>query len=169
MIAAGEAAAGGHGRIEPAHLLIGVLSLGKLGQVDDAGVGVNAAIVRDEHGGSSRRSRSGLTDPLRRRARAQLAGPSPAPALSALADLQGRLRRGETAGEDRPSASPTSRRPRGGRRRGDDADHPAGRGGRAAAPPARRAARRRSARDVTPPSWPACPPRRPRSTVLAAT
>ena len=36
MIAAGEAAAGGHGRIEPAHLLIGVLSLGKL----DAGADV---------------------------------------------------------------------------------------------------------------------------------
>ena len=31
MIAAGEAAAGGPLRIEPAHLLIGVLSLGKLG------------------------------------------------------------------------------------------------------------------------------------------
>jgi len=31
MIAAGEAAAGGHAHIEPAHLLIGALSLGKLG------------------------------------------------------------------------------------------------------------------------------------------
>ena len=41
MIAAGEAAAGGHPRIEPAHLLIGVLSLGKLGPgAEAAGLGV---------------------------------------------------------------------------------------------------------------------------------
>jgi ATP-dependent Clp protease ATP-binding subunit ClpC len=74
MIAAGEAAAGGHGRIEPAHLLIGVLSLGKLGQVDDAGVGVNAAIVRDEHAHLVEAVASFGLDPtqLRRRARAQL-------------------------------------------------------------------------------------------------
>jgi ATP-dependent Clp protease ATP-binding subunit ClpC len=74
MIAAGEAAAGGHGRIEPAHLLIGVLSLGKLGQVDDAGVGVNAAIVRDEHAHLVEAVKASRLDPtlLRRRARAQL-------------------------------------------------------------------------------------------------
>jgi ATP-dependent Clp protease ATP-binding subunit ClpC len=74
MIAAGEAAAGGHGRIEPAHLLIGVLSLGKLGQVDDAGVGANAAIVRDEHARLVQAVTSSGLDPtqLRRRARAQL-------------------------------------------------------------------------------------------------
>jgi ATP-dependent Clp protease ATP-binding subunit ClpC len=74
MIAAGEAAAGGHGRIEPAHLLIGVLSLGKLGQVDDAGVGVNAAIVRDEHAHLVEAVTASGLDPthLRRRARAQL-------------------------------------------------------------------------------------------------
>jgi ATP-dependent Clp protease ATP-binding subunit ClpC len=74
MIAAGEAAAGGHGRIEPAHLLIGVLSLGKLGQVDDAGVGVNAAIVRDEHAHLVQAVTAAGLDPthLRRRAREQL-------------------------------------------------------------------------------------------------
>ena len=74
MIAAGEAAAGGHGRIEPAHLLIGVLSLGKLGQVDDAGVGANAALVRDEHARLVRAVTSAGLDPtlLRRRARTQL-------------------------------------------------------------------------------------------------
>jgi ATP-dependent Clp protease ATP-binding subunit ClpC len=74
MIAAGEAAAAGHGRIEPAHLLIGVLSLGKLGQVDDAGVGANAALVRDEHARLVQAVRaSGLESTLlRRRARAQL-------------------------------------------------------------------------------------------------
>ncbi|HSD29839.1 MAG TPA: AAA family ATPase, partial [Vicinamibacteria bacterium] len=74
MIAAGEAAAGGHRRIEPAHLLIGVLSLGKLGQVDDAGVGANAAIVRDEHSRLVQAVTDSGLDPtqLRRRARAQL-------------------------------------------------------------------------------------------------
>jgi ATP-dependent Clp protease ATP-binding subunit ClpC len=86
MIAAGEAAAGGHGRIEPAHLLIGVLSLGKLGQVDDAGVGANAALVRDEHTRLVQAVTASGLDPtlLRRRARAQLgrgpvAGPPSGP------------------------------------------------------------------------------------------
>ena len=75
MIAAGEAAAGGHVRIEPAHLLIGALSLGKLGPgADAAGLGVNAALVRDENGRLLQAlSRSGLDSTrLRRRARTQL-------------------------------------------------------------------------------------------------
>ncbi|HSD67161.1 MAG TPA: ATP-dependent Clp protease ATP-binding subunit [Vicinamibacteria bacterium] len=75
MIAAGEAAAGGHGRIEPAHLLIGVLSLGKLGQAaDSTGLSVNAALVRDENARLVRAVSGAGLDPtrLRRRARAQV-------------------------------------------------------------------------------------------------
>jgi ATP-dependent Clp protease ATP-binding subunit ClpC len=75
MIAAGEAAAGGHERIEPAHLLIGALSLGKLGAGADVGdLGANAAFVRDEHAGLLRAVSAAGLDPtrLRRRARAQL-------------------------------------------------------------------------------------------------
>jgi ATP-dependent Clp protease ATP-binding subunit ClpA len=49
MIAAGEAAAGGHALIEPAHLLIGALSLGKLGGgVASGDLNTNAVLVRDE-------------------------------------------------------------------------------------------------------------------------
>jgi ATP-dependent Clp protease ATP-binding subunit ClpC len=75
MIAAGEAAAGGHPRIEPAHLLIGVLSLGKLGPGAEAdGLGVSAALVRDESTRLHRAVASAGLDAtrLRRRARAQL-------------------------------------------------------------------------------------------------
>ena len=50
MIAAGEAAASGHARIEPAHLLIGVFSLGKIGsQADAGGLTIDAARVRLEN------------------------------------------------------------------------------------------------------------------------
>ena len=50
MIAAGEAAAGGHALIEPAHLLIGALSLGKLGSgVASGDLNTNAVLVRDEN------------------------------------------------------------------------------------------------------------------------
>jgi len=49
MIAAGEAAASGHAQIAPAHLLIGVLSLEKIGPGDPAkGVGIDASLVREE-------------------------------------------------------------------------------------------------------------------------
>ncbi len=87
MIAAGEAAAGGHALIEPAHLLIGALSLGKLGPgADAAGLGVNAALVRDENGRLLQALTGSNLDPtrLRRRARSQLGrgpvqGPPPVP------------------------------------------------------------------------------------------
>ena len=50
MIAAGEAAAGGHALIEPAHLMIGALSLGKLGAGAASGeLNTNAVLVRDEN------------------------------------------------------------------------------------------------------------------------
>ncbi len=108
MIAAGEAAAGGHGRIEPAHLLIGVLSLGKLGQVDDAGVGVNAAIVRDEHAHLVEAVTASGLDPtlLRRRARAQLGrGPvdgPPAGPLSRSLTCKAVFAAAETLAGERP-------------------------------------------------------------------
>ena len=110
MIAAGEAAAGGHGRIEPAHLLIGVLSLGKLGQgADTAGVGVNAAIVRDENARLVQAVTASGLDPtrLRRRARAQLGrgpvqGPPSGP-LSRSLTCKAVFAAAETlAGEDLP-------------------------------------------------------------------
>ena len=75
MIAAGEAAAGGHPRIEPAHLLIGVLSLGKLGPgAEAAGLGASAALVRDENARLHQAVSSASLDVtrLRRRARAQI-------------------------------------------------------------------------------------------------
>jgi ATP-dependent Clp protease ATP-binding subunit ClpC len=108
MIAAGEAAAGGHGRIEPAHLLIGVLSLGKLGQVDDAGVGANAAIVRDEHAHLVQTVTAAGLDPtqLRRRARAQLGkGPvegPPAGPLSRSLTCKAVFAAAETMAGERP-------------------------------------------------------------------
>ena len=75
MIAAGEAAAAGHDLIEPAHLLIGTLSLGKLPPGGSPGdLGTNAALVRDENA----RLVKGLSSVgieatrLRRRARSQL-------------------------------------------------------------------------------------------------
>ena len=75
MIAAGEAASGGHARIEPAHLLIGVLSLGKLGAgADAAGLGLNALLVRDENERLMGAVAASGLDPtrLRRRARTQV-------------------------------------------------------------------------------------------------
>jgi ATP-dependent Clp protease ATP-binding subunit ClpC len=110
MIAAGEAAAGGHARIEPAHLLIGVLSLGKLGAGDDTeALGVGAALVREENARLlSAVTGSGL-DPtrLRRRARAQLGrGPvqgPPAGPLSRSLTCKAVFAAAEAmAGEDRP-------------------------------------------------------------------
>ncbi len=83
MIAAGEAAASGHARIEPAHLLIGVLSLGKIGsQADAGGLTIDAARVRREN----ERLLEALvplkldTPRLRRRARTRLGrGPAVGP------------------------------------------------------------------------------------------
>lgn len=75
MIAAGEAAAGGHALIEPAHLLIGALSLGKLGSgVASGELGTNAALVRDENARLLKAlSSCGIeATRLRRRARIQL-------------------------------------------------------------------------------------------------
>ncbi len=75
MIAAGEAAAGGHALIEPAHLLIGSLSLGKLGSGLASGeLGTNAALVRDENARLLKAlSSCGIeATRLRRRARTQL-------------------------------------------------------------------------------------------------
>ena len=75
MIAAGEAAAGGHALIEPAHLLIGSLSLGKLGSGLVSGeLGTNAALVRDENARLLQAlSSCGIeATRLRRRARTQL-------------------------------------------------------------------------------------------------
>ncbi|HEX9187376.1 MAG TPA: ATP-dependent Clp protease ATP-binding subunit [Vicinamibacteria bacterium] len=71
MIAAGEAAAGGHPLIEPAHLLIGVLSLGKLDTGPDGSGGPNAARVRDEHGRLLHALASCSLDPIRMRRRAR--------------------------------------------------------------------------------------------------
>jgi ATP-dependent Clp protease ATP-binding subunit ClpC len=110
MIAAGEAAAGGHGRIEPAHLLIGVLSLGKLGVgADVGGVSVNAAYVRDENARLVAAVTASGLDPtrLRRRARAQLGrgpveGPPSGP-LSRSLTCKAVFAAAETlAGEDQP-------------------------------------------------------------------
>ncbi len=75
MIAAGEAAAGGHPLIEPAHLLIGALSLGKLGSgLANGELGTNAALVRDENARLLKAlSSCGIeATRLRRRARIQL-------------------------------------------------------------------------------------------------
>jgi ATP-dependent Clp protease ATP-binding subunit ClpA len=75
MIAAGEAAAAGHDLIEPAHLLIGTLSLGKLAAgVAPNELGTNAALVRDENA-RLLKALSGCgveATRLRRRARMQL-------------------------------------------------------------------------------------------------
>jgi ATP-dependent Clp protease ATP-binding subunit ClpC len=109
MIAAGEAAAGGHGHIEPAHLLIGVLSLGKLGSGADAGLGVSAGLVRDEHALLLHALSSCGLDPtrLRRRARTQLGrGPvegPPAGPLSRSIPCKAVFAAAESAaGEDNP-------------------------------------------------------------------
>jgi ATP-dependent Clp protease ATP-binding subunit ClpA len=75
MIAAGEAAAGGHALIEPAHLLIGALSLSKLGAgVATGELGTNAALVRDENARLLHALSACGVEPtrLRRRARTQL-------------------------------------------------------------------------------------------------
>ncbi len=110
MIAAGEAAAGGHPRIEPAHLLIGVLSLGKLGAgADMESLGVGAALVREENARLIAAVTGSGLDPtrLRRRARAQLGrGPvqgPPAGPLSRSLTCKAVFAAAETlAGEDRP-------------------------------------------------------------------
>src|SRR5262252_8722518 len=75
MIAAGEAAAAGHDLIEPAHLLIGTLSLGKLAAgVAPSELGTNAALVRDENARLLKALSSCGVEAtrLRRRARMQL-------------------------------------------------------------------------------------------------
>jgi ATP-dependent Clp protease ATP-binding subunit ClpC len=110
MIAAGEAAASGHARIEPAHLLIGALSLGKLGPgADAAGLGVNAALVRDENGRVLRAlSRVGLDSTrLRRRARTLVGrgpveGPPTGPLSRSLTCKAVFAAAEALAGEDRP-------------------------------------------------------------------
>ena len=110
MIAAGEAAAGGHARIEPAHLLIGALSLGKLGPgADAAGLGVNAALVRDENGRLLQALSRSRLDPtrLRRRARSQLGrgpveGPPSGPLSRSLTCKAVFAAAEALAGEDRP-------------------------------------------------------------------
>jgi len=75
MIAAGEAAAGGHALIEPAHLLIGALSLGKLGGgVASGDLNTNAVLVRDENARLLKALSSCGVEAtrLRRKARSQL-------------------------------------------------------------------------------------------------
>ena len=76
IIAAGEAAASGHEKIEAAHLLIGILSLGKLGaQAEAAGLDATAAhLVRAEETGIAH-ALAGVrlqATSLRRRARESL-------------------------------------------------------------------------------------------------
>jgi ATP-dependent Clp protease ATP-binding subunit ClpC len=110
MIAAGEAAAGGHALIEPAHLLIGALSLGKLGPgADAAGLGVNAALVRDENGRVLQALSGSSLDPtrLRRRARSQLGrgpvqGPPTGPLSRSLTCKAVFAAAEALAGEERP-------------------------------------------------------------------
>jgi ATP-dependent Clp protease ATP-binding subunit ClpC len=110
MIAAGEAAAGGHGFIAPAHLLIGALSLGKLGAATDVpGLGVNAAFVREENARLLRAvSAAGLdATRLRRRARAQIGrgpveGPPSGPLSRSLTCKAVFAAAEALAGEDRP-------------------------------------------------------------------
>ncbi len=74
MIAAGEAAAGGHALIEPAHLLIGALSLGKLGGGASGDLNTNAVLVRDENARLLKALSSCGVEAtrLRRKARSQL-------------------------------------------------------------------------------------------------
>ena len=76
IIAAGEAAASGHEKIEAAHLLIGVLSLGKLGTQAEA-AGLDAGVARRVRAEEARIARAleavGLkATTLRRRARENL-------------------------------------------------------------------------------------------------
>jgi ATP-dependent Clp protease ATP-binding subunit ClpA len=89
-IAAGEASASGHEKIEPLHLLIGVLSLDKLSQAVASGVvplePAVAVLIRDEEAGIRRALQAVGTDaPLcRRQARERLgrgsrAGAPPGP------------------------------------------------------------------------------------------
>ncbi len=110
MIAAGEAASSGHALIEPAHLLIGSLSLGKLGPgADAAGLGVNAAFVRDENGRLQQALSGSSLDAtrLRRRARSQLGrgpvmGPPSGPLSRSLTCKAVFAAAEALAGEDRP-------------------------------------------------------------------
>jgi ATP-dependent Clp protease ATP-binding subunit ClpC len=110
MIAAGEAAVGGHPRIDPAHLLIGVLSLGKLGPgAESAGLGVSAALVRDENARLHEAVAAAGLDAtrLRRRARVQLGrgpvqGPPPGPLSRSLTCKAVFAAAEAFAGSDRP-------------------------------------------------------------------
>jgi ATP-dependent Clp protease ATP-binding subunit ClpC len=110
MIAAGEAAASGYTRIEPAHLLVGVLSLGKLGSKADSGrLGVDATLVKREN----QRLLEALvplkldTLRLRRRARTRLgrgpaSGPPAGPLSRSLAGKAIFAAAATFAGEDEP-------------------------------------------------------------------
>lgn len=110
MIAAGEAAASGYTRIEPAHLLVGVLSLSKLGSKADSGkLGVDATLVKREN----QRLLEALvplkldTLRLRRRARTRLgrgpaSGPPAGPLSRSLASKAIFAAATTFAGEDEP-------------------------------------------------------------------
>ncbi|HUL76274.1 MAG TPA: ATP-dependent Clp protease ATP-binding subunit [Vicinamibacteria bacterium] len=107
MIAAGEAASAGHTRIEPAHLLIGVLSLDKLEAGTDGPADANAARVRDENSRLQRALAACGLDPrrVRRRARTQLGrgpveGPPPGPISRSLTSKAVFAAAGVLAGED---------------------------------------------------------------------
>ena len=127
MIAAGEAAVGGHPRIDPAHLLVGVLSLGGSAPgprppgSGERGPGPRGerAPPRGGRGGRPRR------DPAEAaRSRPAGAGPGTGSAVRPavpVAHLQGRVRRGRVVrglGPARRRRSP-ARRPRGGGGRRD--------------------------------------------------
>ena len=185
MIAAGEAAAGGHAVIEPAHLLIGVLSLGKLGGgADAAGLGVNAALVRDENERLLGAVSAAGLDPtrLRRRARTQLGrgpvkGPPTGPLSRSLTCKAVFAAAEALAGEDRPVGvshllaalaedvdAVTARIIRQG-----GADVAKLRSALREAGEATRGRRRRSPPTPRHPPSPPRPPRRPRSTASVAT
>jgi ATP-dependent Clp protease ATP-binding subunit ClpC len=109
MVAAGEAVSAGHPRIEPAHLLIGVLSLGKLDPGPDGSGGANAALVREENARLLRALSACGLDPmrLRRRARTQLGrgsaeAPPPGPISRSLTSKAVFAAAEALAGEDRP-------------------------------------------------------------------
>ena len=89
IVAAGEAATGGHERIEPAHLLIGLLSLGKLGESAERGglAEGEAREVRQEQKVIARLLDGAGLEPtrLRREARERLGrGPRTGPPTSPL-------------------------------------------------------------------------------------
>jgi hypothetical protein len=107
-----------HPLIEPAHLLIGVLSLGKLDTGPDGSGGPNAARVRDEHGRLLHALASCSLDPirLRRRARSQVGrgsavGPPAGPSRGRSPARPSSRRRRPWPGRTGPSASPISSPP----------------------------------------------------------